>query len=95
MSGALASSVGMSPTDWSPRESYTSSQRPRGDTLRTAGSPGSLCGYPLPLEAAQTGEQRTDKPLGSEEDLVVAVKQNKYYFSPKLRIPLRVSTLSA
>ena len=64
MSGALASSVGMSPTDWSPRESYTSSQRPRGDTLRTAGSP---------LEAAQTGEQRTDKPLGSEEDLVVAV----------------------
>ena len=51
--------------------------------------------YPQPLEAEQPEERRTDKPLDSEEDLVVAVKQNKYYFSPKLRIPLRVSTLSA
>jgi hypothetical protein len=51
--------------------------------------------YPQPLEAEQPAEQRTDKPLDSEGELVVAVKRNKYYCSPKLRIPLRVSTLSA
>ena len=29
--------------------------------------------YPLPLEREYTVERRTDKPLDSEEDLVVAV----------------------
>ena len=45
--------------------------------------------YPQPLEAEQPEERRTDKPLDSEEDLVVAVKRTIFNFGPKIRVPLR------
>ena len=51
--------------------------------------------YPQLLETEEAVERRTDKPLGSEEDLVVAVKRNKLYFSPKIKVPLRHQTVAS